>query len=266
MRVFSFGGGVQSMAAMVLSAQGKLPYTHFLFANVGNDSENPRTIEYINETVVPYANNNGITYVEMSWDRKNHGKTLLKALVEDYNDIAIPVRMKGAGPGYRNCTTKWKVQVIDRYCRDVLGASRTNRIPVGVGISIDEVHRMRTDDPERDVLTRKEYPLIDLRLSRQQCQQIIADAGLPVPPKSSCWFCPYKSDYDWIQLKAKEPQLFTQVIELEDILNAKRKKFGNKDEVYLWNKQRPLRTLLEADTVDMFDDEEMHCESGHCMT
>jgi hypothetical protein len=265
MRVFSFGGGVQSMAVMVLSAQGKLPYTHFLFANVGDDSENPDTLDYIRDVAIPYASANNLQFVEVSWDRKTHEKTLYRALIEDYNDIAIPVRMKGAGPGYRNCTTKWKVQVIERWCKEHTGASRGSRTPVGVGISTDESHRMRTDDPERDLYTVKEYPLIDHLLNRSQCQRIIANAGLTVPPKSSCWFCPYKSDYDWVQLKAKKPDLFEKVIHLEDVLNEKRKKFGNKDQVFLWNKQRPLRNLMEADTVDMFDDD-FSCVSGHCMT
>ncbi|WP_256918783.1 hypothetical protein [Streptomyces hilarionis] len=38
---FSFSGGVQSMAAMVLAATGELDYRTFLMANVGDDSEHP---------------------------------------------------------------------------------------------------------------------------------------------------------------------------------------------------------------------------------
>lgn len=267
MKVFSFGGGIQSVAALVLSAQGQLPYTHFLFANVGLDSENPDTIAYIESVAKPYADAHGLQLIETAWDRKNHASTIYGALIEDYNDICIPVHLKGAGPAWRNCTTKWKVNVIDRWCRTHAGASRSNRIPVGVGISIDEIHRMRTDDPEKDLYTYKEYPLVDLRLNRIACAQLIANAGLAVPPKSSCWFCPYKSDYDWIQLKEKKPHLFQQVIELEEIINAKRKKFGDKDDVYLWGKQRSLTELNYAQNMTMFDDDDqMYCESGHCMT
>lgn len=48
--VFSFGGGVQSTAVLVLQATGRLPrdYDHFVFANVGNDSEHPDVINYYN--------------------------------------------------------------------------------------------------------------------------------------------------------------------------------------------------------------------------
>jgi len=263
-RIFSFGGGVQSMAAMVLSVQGKLPYTHFLFANVGNDSENPDTLAYMTDVAMPYATQHNLTLIELTHTK--HTSTLLESLTEDSSRIAIPIHLKGAGPGWRNCTHRWKIEVIDQWCRANAGATKQNRIPIGIGISIDEYQRMRSDDPEKDMYTKKEYPLIDLRISRQECTRIIASAGLPVPPKSSCWFCPYKSDYDWKNLAKQKPELFAHAIALEDTLNAKRKKYGNKDDVYLWNKQRPLRTINDDSVMDMFDDDQMSCESGHCMT
>lgn len=41
LRVFSYGGGVQSTAALVLAAQGRIDFPAFVFANVGEDSEHP---------------------------------------------------------------------------------------------------------------------------------------------------------------------------------------------------------------------------------
>src|SRR5947209_1941983 len=49
LKVFSFGGGVQSTAALVLAARGEIDYQTFLFANVGGDSENPETLRYVRE-------------------------------------------------------------------------------------------------------------------------------------------------------------------------------------------------------------------------
>lgn len=266
MRVFSFGGGVQSTAVLVLSAKGELPYTHFVFANVGDDSENPDTMRYIADVVKPYIAQTSLHFIEVKWQRKpTSAQTLYEALIEDRNDIAIPVHMKGGGPSWRNCTSKWKIKVIDRWMRDNAGATKESRQPIGVGISTDEIHRMRTDDPTRDVYAYKEYPLIDLRMNRAACQSAIANAGLPVAPKSSCWFCPYKADRDWLELRKKHPNLFDKVIHLEDAINAKRKKYGDKDDVYLWGKQRPIRDFSNVETVDMFEDM-MACESGHCMT
>jgi hypothetical protein len=56
-RIFSYGGGVQSNAVLVLQATGQLPepYDYFVFANVGNDSENPDTLHYLEAVAKPYA-------------------------------------------------------------------------------------------------------------------------------------------------------------------------------------------------------------------
>lgn len=43
-RSVSYGGGVQSTALLVLAAQRRIDYPLFLFANVGDDSENPATV------------------------------------------------------------------------------------------------------------------------------------------------------------------------------------------------------------------------------
>lgn len=270
MRLFSFGGGVQSVAAMVLSAQGKLPYTHFIFADVGRDSENPDTLHYIDNVVKEYAERHGLHYIETKWERtEDRAQTLHAALVEDRNDIAIPFHMKGSGPAWRNCTTYWKVKVIDRWAK-ANGATLKQRIPIGIGISTDEAHRMRTDDPKRDRYTIKEYPLIDLGLRRGDCVDIIEGAGLKIPPKSSCWFCPYKVDRDWAELRRKHPALFDKAIDLEETIQAKRAKFGKRDDVYLWWRGKSLKEFDLVESKNMFDDDDdaelMNCESGHCMT
>ena len=51
------------------------------------------------------------------------------------------------------------------------------------GFSTDEVHRCNRKKAQPYEIP--DYPLIDLRMSRGDCQQLIADAGLPVPPRSA---------------------------------------------------------------------------------
>lgn len=60
MRIFSYGGGVQSTAVLCLAASGRVQYDYFVFANVGNDSENPATLEYIERYAKPFAEANGL--------------------------------------------------------------------------------------------------------------------------------------------------------------------------------------------------------------
>ncbi len=46
MRVISYGGGVQSTALLVLANRGEIRYVDAaLFANVGDDSEDPDTLD-----------------------------------------------------------------------------------------------------------------------------------------------------------------------------------------------------------------------------
>ncbi|KOT83889.1 phosphoadenosine phosphosulfate reductase, partial [Streptomyces rimosus subsp. pseudoverticillatus] len=53
-KTFSFGGGWQSMAALVLAATRELDYRTFLMANVGDDSEHPGTLRYLRQYAIPY--------------------------------------------------------------------------------------------------------------------------------------------------------------------------------------------------------------------
>lgn len=63
LRVFSFGGGVQSTAALVLQAQGKIDFDMFVHANVGDDSEHPDTVAYMRD--VPQQASLWDTYQDM---------------------------------------------------------------------------------------------------------------------------------------------------------------------------------------------------------
>ena len=266
MKVFSFGGGVQSMAALILSAQHRLDYTHFLFSNVGSDSENPQTIEYIKDVAKPYAAAHGLEIIEIQRaTRDGTPITIYGDIMGDSSSICIPVHLIGSGPASRNCTSKWKADTVERWMRKHAGASKTNRLPLGVGISIDEYHRMRTDDPDREPFIRKEYPLIDMRLTRSDCQVIITAAGLPMAPKSSCYFCPFKRRSDWAKLRAEQPELFQRSIEIENRINEKRRAAG-KDPAYLTAAEKPLDQAIDGVTANFFDDDPLACESGYCMT
>lgn len=268
MRVFSFGGGVQSMAVLVLSAQGILPYTHFVLANVGDDSENPKTLEYVEQIARPYADAYGLSIVEIKRKPKSDDVQTLYQETLTKKAIPIPVFMSGGGPGRRNCTSDWKISVVKKWMRENAGATKKNRVPLGVGISVDESHRMRTDDPERDPYLIKEYPLIDLMMTRSKCQEIIIKAGLPLAPKSSCWFCPYKRRSEWTKMRTEEPELWQKAVELEQFIVQKRLDSG-KDPAYFTSYNGPLEQVIPLASKNMFDlddDDPMACESGYCMT
>lgn len=264
MRVLSFGGGVQSTALLVLAAQGKINFRTFLFANVGDDSEHPATLAYVRDVAIPYAAAHGLVMEELHRTYRSNKRasfTLYESIVDDRRTVDIPMRVANGTPGNRTCTKLFKIFVVDRWLTE-RGATPAAPATVGLGISIDEYQRMRSDDP-RYPFRQWEYPLIDLRLTRHDCQAIIRDAGLPVPPKSSCWFCPFHRTRDWHNLQRDYPDLFAKAVALEQRVNEKRATLG-RDPLYMtWN-SIPLEVLGSAQQHELDLDDA--CESGYCMT
>lgn len=266
LRVFSYGGGVQSTAALVLAAQGKIDFRTFLFANVGDDSEHPATLDYVTEVAGPYAERNGIDLQELRRVKRDGTlETLYGRLTkEGSRSIPIPMRTNDLGaPGTRSCTADFKIRLIAKWHREH-GATEAAPAVCGLGISLDEFQRARTDSGFK--YQTLEYPLIAMRLTRQDCRNIIERAGLPIPPKSSCWFCPFHSLQTWQRQREDEPDLFAKSVALEALLNERRAMLG-KDPMWLTRKLVPLMEATSPHRqLPMFTDEQDDaCESGYCM-
>lgn len=271
--IFSYGGGVQSTAALVLAAQGELACDTFLFANVGDDSENPATLRYVRDVAMPYASAHGINLVELQRHRKTGEiETLYGRLTRpNSKSIGIPVRLAGSGaPANRNCTTDFKIRVIASWCYRH-GARKATPATTMLGISLDEFQRMRNDSGIS--YTRLAYPLIERRMSRQDCINVIARAGLSVPPKSSCWFCPYHRLSVWREMRDKEPELFAKAVALEASLTTRAKTLKRhsakalppeREAVFFTSRMKPLdKAVGDASQPSLFEDDA--CESGYCM-
>src|SRR4051812_25469920 len=112
LRSFSFGGGVQSTAALVLAADGRIDFPLFVYANVGDDHE-PETLDYVRRVAAPYASAHGIELVEV--ERGGVNKSLLHKIERLESSVPIPMRMDGTGaPGNRTCTQDFKIGPIAR--------------------------------------------------------------------------------------------------------------------------------------------------------
>jgi hypothetical protein len=270
LRVFSFGGGTQSMAVLALQALGQLPqpYDAFVFANVGADSENPATLDYLAQYAQPFAQAHHIRLETVQKTRRTgRTETILESIYSENRSVAIPAYMgKSGAPGNRSCTQDWKIIQIDKFIKTA-GAKFG---VVGVGISVDEWQRARDEDWHdrhgKKLLhfwRRREHPLLALRLSRSECSRIIQQAGLPQPPKSSCWFCPFHRLGEWAQMKRSDPELFARAVDVERQINEKRDLRG-KDRLFLRSDLKPIEET-NIDQMPLFPDDPA-CESGYCMT
>lgn len=269
LRVISYGGGVQSTALIVLATQGQLGRVDAaLFANVGDDSEHPATVAYVRQVAQPWAAERGLPVHELA-RRKRDGtvETLMGRLTrEGSKSLPIPVRMPDTGaPGTRSCTHDFKIAVLGKWLR-AHGASRKAPATVLIGISWDEALRM--SNKRLKPYEQAEYPLCDRRLTREDCKRIIERAALPVPPKSSCYFCPFHRPTVWAQMRRDEPVLFHKAAALETLLNARRDAL-QKTRVYLTRFGMPLAEAIGPDVqlaLDFGTGPGETCDEGYCWT
>lgn len=267
-RAVSYGGGVQSTALLVLAAQRRIDFPLFLMANVGDDSEHPATLEYVREYAQPYADEHGVELhvLQRTMVRDGSTRTLYQNLTDPTRrSVGIPARMPSGAPGSRACTEDFKVNVVARWLREK-GATEASPAIVGIGISLDEIQR--ANSRSGIAWQRVVYPLVGigedtgLKMRRDDCMKLIADAGLPVPPKSSCYFCPFHSMDTWAEMRRNEPDLFEKAAALEDTINAKR---ADSYPVWLSPAMIPLRDAVDKDQDVLFDGDGS-CDSGWCFT
>lgn len=98
--------------------------------------------------------------------------------------------------GFKSCSLKWKVQPQNKWTNewpmalDCWRAGGKVRKVIGYDASPKDMkryaHAKGMQDPKYDYW----YPLIDWSMDREACKRAIKKAGLPVPPKSACIFCP----------------------------------------------------------------------------
>lgn len=81
-----------------------------------------------------------------------------------------------------------------------------------IGISTDEWTRAK---PSRDPWIRTRHPLIERRMTRAACLEWMRSRGFPDPPRSACWFCPFRGNDEWRWLRDNEPENFARAVEFD---------------------------------------------------
>jgi hypothetical protein len=159
------------------------------------------------------------------------------------------------GRGRRQCTREYKIDVIERTIRrELLGLKPRQRIPKGVtvtqayGISIDEAGRsirIRERIRRHSPWIAPEFPLLDRLMSRADCIRWLQNRVPHEVPKSSCVFCPYKSNEQWRWLKDNDPEGWARAVEIDEALrNGAVASRGMAGQQYIHRSCVPLR---EAD-------------------
>jgi len=98
--------------------------------------------------------------------------------------------------GFKSCSLKWKVAPQDKYtaawqpARDAWAAGAPVTKAIGYDAGPADSRRYAHVEGYLDARYAYTYPLRDWGWDRAECKARIAEAGLPVPPKSACYFCP----------------------------------------------------------------------------
>lgn len=163
------------------------------------------------------------------------------------------------GTLWRRCTVQYKIAPIRRKIRELLGVGRRGPIPAhswieqAIGFPLDEVGRTFCSDVHWIVNT---FPLIDLRMRKRDCARWLTEHGYPIPPKSSCRFCPYHSDAYWRRMRDTQPEEWARTVAFEQTLQAG-KIPGVRGTPYLHKSMVPL-PCAPIDVPDA-DQEELFC-------
>ena len=205
MKIISLGLGVQSTTLYYLSSMGIIERADFaVFADPGAESE--ETYKYLN-----YLQN---------WQKRNNGIEIMirneKSIYKDIMQKADTGSRFASIPGFtlnedgstgmlrRQCTAEYKITEVYKGIRLLQGLRKGQRYKptqIWIGITLEESHRAKDS---REKWATNVYPFLNHPFNflprpwtRANCISFLEENNLPIPPKSSCVFCPYQSPSRW---------------------------------------------------------------------
>jgi hypothetical protein len=128
------------------------------------------------------------------------------------------------GFGGRTCSDRSKIRPLTREAKRLAGLEPGQRagdvkIEAWIGISLEEVHRMK--DSREPCITNR-WPLIEMRMNRNDCIQWTKKNGFPPVPRSSCVFCPFHSASEWRATK-RDKKAWDEAVEFDERLRREKR-------------------------------------------
>jgi hypothetical protein len=136
--------------------------------------------------------------------------------------LAIPSKTK------RQCTADYKLNVIHKAVREILGLKFMQRPPrstcleQGIGFSYDEQGRIgRCLAGWRRKWIVPRFPLYEKGWTRQKCVEYLRTVVPHEVPRSSCVFCPFHRNVEWRWLRDTDPQGWARAVEVDKAIRVK---------------------------------------------
>jgi len=109
---------------------------------------------------------------------------------------------------WRWSTRDYKITPIHAYYR-----SLNSHIHEYLGIAYDEIERLK---PSMQPYVTSSFPLVDEKMTRNDCVGLIKKAGFPIPTKSGCYFCPFNTQERWRYIWKNHKDLYSKAMRLEE--------------------------------------------------
>ncbi|MFD6375392.1 hypothetical protein [Streptomyces sp. KR2] len=119
--------------------------------------------------------------------------------------------------------------------------ARVNQPPAGawaetwIGFSTDEIGRVSDRGDTR--YSRSRHPLLELRMSRSQCEAYLRHRGWGSTAKSACIGCPFHGNAEWRRMRDTDPDSWAEAVRFD---KAYRTGPGMRHQRYLHISRLPL--------------------------
>lgn len=208
--VVAYGAGTNSTALLVgLHERGERPDL-ILFADTGG--ERPETYAYL-DVMDTWLASVGFPLL----GRVRY--TMKDGTMETLEERSLRTRsLPSIAYGYKACSEKFKRRPQDKFVNNWAPAKAAwadgRKCIKLIGYDADEERRVN-NAPKEDAKYVYRYPLFDWDWDRNDCLDAIARAGLPLPGKSACFFCPSSKKAEVLDLQRRHPDLFERACAME---------------------------------------------------
>lgn len=201
--VVAYGGGLNSTAVLVGMAQRKVVPDAIVFADTG--AEKPATYDHV-AWMDAWCSRNGFPRIEVV---RNERETLEEKCLR--NGV-----LPSLAYGLKSCSLVFKKDPQEKWAtaweRGQEAWNFGERCIKVIGFDAGETRRAGIKNDERWIFW---YPLIEWDMDREACLALLTAEGVPVPPKSSCFFCPASTKREILDLSIKHADLMARALKLE---------------------------------------------------
>ena len=170
----------------------------------------------------------------------------------------------------QKCTSIYKIAPMDRTVRRWMerkhgitgGMLRPGLVERWIGFCSDEWHRCSESDA---AYVTFRYPLIDMKLSKEDVIAGFGRLGIPVPKRSVCSACPFNGMAHYAKMYVEEPESWEQAVEVDNAVEKWQAMGFTECEVFVSSSLIRLRDMPAMNFgMEREDMSEHHCNSGVC--